>query len=88
MIIWLVTMAARTWYAEQIQSLAGCTLREAELIEHIMRTHILHSTLDWLTPQQFAAVVAEAAKTLRELRELGEVPDAWRQFLVGEDCVL
>jgi hypothetical protein len=81
-------MAEGTWYTKQIQRVGGCTFREAELIEHIMRTHLLHSTLDWLSPKQFVAVVDEAAKLLREFHELGEMPEAWQQFLAGEDCVL
>lgn len=81
-------MAERTWYAAEIQRLAGCTSREAQLIEHIMRTHLLHSTLDWLRPEQFVAVVRDASETLRDFRETGDLPDAWRQFLSGENCVL
>ena len=81
-------MAARTWYTQQIQLLAGCTFREAELIEHIMRTHILHSTLDWLPPDHFVAGVRQAAGILREFYDAGDLPEVWRQFLSGEDCVL
>lgn len=81
-------MAERTWYAAEIQRLLGCTFREAELIEHIMRTHLLHSTLDWLRPEQFITFVRQAAQMLREFREAGDLPESWKQFLSGEDCVL
>jgi hypothetical protein len=81
-------MAGRTWYTQQIHDLVGCTFRGAELIEHIMRTHLLHSTLDWLLPEQFVATAREAAAILREFYEVGDLPESWRQFLMGEDCVL
>ena len=81
-------MAERTWYAKEIESLTGCTPREAELIQHIMRVHLLHSTLDWLPPDQFVSVAREAAGILREFYEAGDLPELWRQFLSGEDCIL
>jgi hypothetical protein len=81
-------MAARTWYTKEIQQVARYTFREAELIEHIMRTHLLHSTLDWLSPEQFVANAREAAAILREFYEAGDLPEPWRQFLAGEDCIL
>ena len=81
-------MAQGTWYTKEIQQLARCTFREAELVEHIMRAHLLHSTLDWLRPVQFVAVAREAAGILREFYAAGDLPEPWRQFLSGEDCVL
>ncbi len=82
-------MAARTWYTRrQSHDLTGCTFREAELIEYFTRTHLLHSTLDWLPPEQFISVVREAINILREFYEAGDLPTPVRQFPSREDCVL
>ena len=72
------------WYAAEIQRIANCSTREAELLEEIMRLHIYHSTLDWVRPEQFRAGALEALAILNEFQEAGDTPDSWRRFLAGE----
>ena len=76
------------WYAEQIQRLTGCADREAELLEHIMREHIYHSTLDWLRPDQFKAGANEALAILQDFRQRGTMPESWEGFLSGTGQIL
>jgi hypothetical protein len=76
------------WYAEEIQGLTGCANREAELLEHIMREHIYHSTLDWLRPDQFEAGANEAFVILQEFRQRGTIPESWEAFLSGDGQIL
>lgn len=47
-------------YQEQIMKITGCTQVQACDIEDIMRNDILHSTLDWLTGDQFKKAAQEA----------------------------
>lgn len=76
------------WYAEEIQRLTGCTGREAELLEHIMREHTYHSTLDWLRPDQFEAGANEALVILQNFRQGGTLPESWKAFLSGTRQIL
>jgi hypothetical protein len=75
-------------YAEEIQRLTGCADREADLLEHIMRTHIYHSTLDWLRPDQFEAGANEALAILQDFRQRGTMPESWEGFLSGTGQIL
>ncbi len=49
-----------------------CNPDDAGMIEHIMRDDIFHSTLDWQTRAQLRGAARQAAKRLRENRELYE----------------
>ena len=76
------------WYAKEIQRLTGCAGREAELLEHIMGTHIYHSTLDWLRPDEFEAGANEALAILQEFRQQETMPESWEAFLSGTRQIL
>lgn len=49
-----------TSYQTEIIKILNCSERKAEEIEVIMREDILHSTLDWLSAEEFKKTVIEA----------------------------
>lgn len=52
-------------YERRIISETGCSTTEVILVEEIMRRDILHSTLDWLTVDEFRDVAIEAYSVLK-----------------------
>jgi HEAT repeat protein len=73
-------------YEQSIVKATGCPPQHAAEIEEIMRHDVVHSTLDWLSPEQFAQAAVKAAAlhaaerdstdTLRtEFQRLAENPD-------------
>jgi hypothetical protein len=48
------------YYEDMIQQVTGVGLREAVIIKQIMAQDILHSTLDWLSAEEFADVARQA----------------------------
>jgi hypothetical protein len=54
-------------YQQDIVAATGCEAEDAERIEDIIRNHIVHSKLDWLTPEQFADAARTADHWFREL---------------------
>ena len=40
-------------YQRDIMDQLGCSAEDAAMVEDIMRQHIFHSTLDWLSEAQF-----------------------------------
>ena len=58
-------------YQQDIVAATGCDADDAERIEDIMRNHIVHSTLDWLGPAEFAAAARAAHHWFCELLEMG-----------------
>jgi hypothetical protein len=59
------------FYREIIMSATGCSREEAMKIEDIMRDVIFHSTLDWLTREEFEEGARLAQAVLREMRRVG-----------------
>lgn len=49
-------------YQTRIQTDCGCIAEEAVYIEQVMRTFVLHSTLDWLSAAQFRAAARKAGR--------------------------
>jgi hypothetical protein len=49
-----------SYYSELIIKSTGCKPEEANEIEDTMRNTILHSTLDWLSKEQFKKTAIEA----------------------------
>lgn len=54
-------------YREMIVKALGCTPREADEVEDIMRHDIFHSTLDWQTREQFDEGARQAWELLRQM---------------------
>jgi hypothetical protein len=54
-------------YEQRIVEVTGCSRREAQFVEEVMRSHISHSTLDWLTAAHFAATARDAYALYLEL---------------------
>lgn len=58
-----------SYYAKKIQSLLGCSLDDATMVEDIMRNDALHTVaLDWLSEQEFNTAVRKAAALLERNR--------------------
>jgi len=55
-----------------IQEATGAPAADLSYIEHIMRTDIFHSTLDWQTAAQLRIAAREAYALLNENRDLYE----------------
>lgn len=55
----------RSYYAKRIHEIVNCSFDELDEVEEIMRKDILHSTLDWVTKEQFEEVAKEAYKILK-----------------------
>ncbi len=47
-------------YQRKVLQQLGCTHEEALIIEDLMRTEILHSTLDWLSDAEFRKAAGQA----------------------------
>jgi hypothetical protein len=56
-------------YTKIIVNATGCSLREADQVEEIMRDVIFHSTLDWQTREELEAAAKTAYAVLQELDE-------------------
>jgi hypothetical protein len=69
-------------YERRIIELMHCSEAEAQVVEDLMRGVIFHSTLDWLTPEEFEAGAREALQALREMRANGTLPDEYIQMLL------
>lgn len=63
-------------YQQSIVSDTGCNASEAYLVEEIMRCDVLHSTLDWLTPEEFRDAAILAYEVFQILKE----DPVWRSF--------
>jgi len=61
-------------YEKRIVADTGCTKSEVFLVEELMRRDVLHSTLDWLTPEQFRDAAIEAYSVFKELKR---DPNSW-----------
>ena len=59
-------------YQRDIMDQLGCSAEDAAMVEDIMRQHIFHSTLDWLSEAQFRRGASEAWELLESERELFE----------------
>lgn len=63
-------------YTRMIQEDTGCAAADAPMIEEIMRNDIFHSTLDWQTRAEFRRGAKEAARLLKDNRDLYEAARA------------
>lgn len=59
-------------YQRAIMGQLGCSAEDASMVEDIMRNHIFHSTLDWMSDAQFRRGAREAWELLESDRELFE----------------
>ena len=59
-------------YQRDIMDQLGCSAADASMVEDIMRNHVFHSTLDWLSDAQFRRGAREAWELLESDRELFE----------------
>lgn len=64
----LITIA--NYYEQRIMACTGCTFNEVAQVEDIMRNDILHSTLDWLSPEQFKQAAIEAYELYKIIADL------------------
>lgn len=62
-----------THYQQSILEITGCKPEEASEIEEIMRETILHSTLDWLSKEQFKKTALEAQEVHQEIKRYNEL---------------
>lgn len=58
-------------YEKNIMADTGCAESEVVLVEEIMRRDVLHSTLDWLTPDEFRRAALEAFAVFKMLHRPG-----------------
>ena len=54
-------------YHGLIVGYTGCSIDDVYEVEDIMRHDVVHSTLDWLTPEQFKRAAVTAYAVLKEL---------------------
>ena len=59
-------------YQRDIMDQLGCSADDAFMVEEIMRNHIFHSTLDWMSETQFQRGAREAWELLESEREMFE----------------
>lgn len=52
-------------YQEMIQQVTGVSRHDAPILERLMRESILHSTLDWLSQEEFANAAREAQQLFK-----------------------
>ena len=64
-------------YAESIIKYTNCKISEVKEVEEIMREDILHSTLDWLSKEQFKKVANEAYELYKILKN----PELLKKYL-------
>jgi len=55
-------------YQQSIVKHTNCNNSDVEEIENIMRNDIVHSTLDWLSANQFKKASIEAYQLFREIK--------------------
>lgn len=58
-----------SYYARRIHEITKCSYQDLEEVEDIMRNSVVHSTLDWLTKEQFEVTALTAYDILQSLRE-------------------
>jgi hypothetical protein len=56
-------------YQKMIVELFDCPMEEVHIIEDLMRNEVLHSTLDWLSRDQFHTAAREAKSIFDNDRE-------------------
>ena len=59
-------------YQRDIVDQLGCSAEDALMVEDIMRNHVFHSTLDWMSAAQFRRGAREAWELLESEREMFE----------------
>lgn len=59
-------------YQRDIMEQLGCSDDDAAMVEDIMRKHIFHSTLDWLSAEELRRGAREARALLDADREMFE----------------
>ena len=59
-------------YQRDIMDQLGCSAEDASMVEEIMRNHVFHSTLDWMSQMQFQRGAREAWELLESEREMFE----------------
>lgn len=66
-----------------------CSAEDAAMVEDIMRNHVFHSTLDWLSEAQFGRGALEAWNLLKSDREMfeGYYREAREAFAKGKSEV-
>ena len=52
-------------YQEMIQRVTGVSRHDAPILERLMRETILHSTLDWLSQEEFTKAAREAQQLFK-----------------------
>ena len=58
-----------SYYAKSIHEITKCDYQDLEEVEDIMRNDVVHSTLDWLTEEQFEVAALTAYDILKSIRE-------------------
>ena len=58
-----------SFYAKSIHEITKCDYQDLEEVEDIMRNSVVHSTLDWLTKEDFEIAALTAYNILKSIRE-------------------
>ncbi len=58
-----------SYYAKSIHEITKCDYQDLEEVEDVMRHSVVHSTLDWLTEEQFEVAALTAYDFLKSIRE-------------------